>query len=497
MKKLLLLFLLCTSICLAQQGINYKAIISDDDAPVKNQQIALYFTIIEAATTDVYTESHAPTTDDNGLIFVNIGEGTATSGDFKSIDWSKEQYLKVSVNIGKGITDLGTTAFKNVPYALYAEKAAVIATGGINDANKVLTTDTSGNPEWALKTEFSGVSQLEKITEGGNTGYRLLGSDPNNYGNIGDHALDLSYNDIGGNDTHGATGDFSTALGINTHASGVNSTAIGYATHAANDYSMALGYETEAIGFNSTAFGSNTKASGNNTMAMGTNTEALGDFSTTTGYGSKTTGEFATALGFYTEATGLSSIAMGEGCIASGNISSVMGLGTTAEAYAQTTVGLYNTELAITNGTGSYVAETRLFVVGNGTGNSNRSDAMVVLKNGNTTINGDLDVEEVHAADSGDADMKAYIYGLIIGSNGSKANASSAGYQTSKISTGHYRITFNNAPSSHIDYLVMATLHQDIGFVRTSKSQQYIDIRTYNTSETLTDMSFNFVVYKK
>jgi hypothetical protein len=65
-----------------------------------------------------------------------------------------------------------------------------------------------------------------------------------------------------------------------------------------------------------------------------------------------------------------------------------MGRETTAESLGQTTLGMFSTAKA-GNAT-SYVDTDRLFVIGNGTSVTNRSDALVMLKNGNTKLNGAL-----------------------------------------------------------------------------------------------------------
>src|SRR5690606_5742838 len=63
------------------------------------------------------------------------------------------------------------------------------------------------------------VGQLEKITEGANTGYRLKGANPANYGDIGSNAIDLSIS-TGASGNRGATGTHSFAVGQNSRASG-------------------------------------------------------------------------------------------------------------------------------------------------------------------------------------------------------------------------------------------------------------------------------------
>jgi len=75
---------------------------------------------------------------------------------------------------------------------------------------------------------------LEKITEGSNTGWRLIDQDPNNYGNIGNDAVDLSINTTVSN-VSGATGNIAFAEGYNVRAEGNYSHAEGYRTISQND----------------------------------------------------------------------------------------------------------------------------------------------------------------------------------------------------------------------------------------------------------------------
>lgn len=120
-----LIMLICVFTASAQQGINYKAIINDANGdPLVETAVTVQFTILENGTESVYIESHSTTTDVNGIIIVNIGEGAPTpeSVDFNSIDWgSNPHFLKTEIDSGDGLMDMGTTEFKAVPYALYAK----------------------------------------------------------------------------------------------------------------------------------------------------------------------------------------------------------------------------------------------------------------------------------------------------------------------------------------------------------------------------------------
>jgi hypothetical protein len=136
------LVILFVALCAtAQQGINYKAIINDaNGSAIVNTAVTVQFTILENGTTPVYQETQNPTTDNNGIIIVNIGEGTVVSGVFNDIDWgSNPHFLKTEIDKGEGLTDMGTTEFKTVPYALHAKTANnVINTIGLNPGDLLM-----------------------------------------------------------------------------------------------------------------------------------------------------------------------------------------------------------------------------------------------------------------------------------------------------------------------------------------------------------------------
>lgn len=130
-------------------------------------------------------------------------------------------------------------------------------------------------------------------------------------------------------------------------------------------------------GFVSTAFGINNIASGSYSTAFGFNNTASGDTSFSSGY--------------QNTASGYRSTTMGQSSIASGSFSFALGQGVTSETASQISLGHYNT--SVSGNTNSIVATDRLFVIGNGTNGSTLSDALVMLKNGNTTLNGNLTID--------------------------------------------------------------------------------------------------------
>jgi len=106
--------------------------------------------------------------------------------------------------------------------------------------------------------------------------------------------------------------------------------------------------------------------------------------------------------------------------------------------------------------------------------------------------------QKLKANDSGDADMKAYIYGEI-GYDGSYTNAYGAhtdGFTVSKLATGYYRVTFTNPPGSAAAYTVMVAKRY-IGFITVKNYASYFEIRTYDTSGIPESVSSRFLVFKK
>ena len=110
---------------------------------------------------------------------------------------------------------------------------------------------------------------------------------------------------------------------------------------------------------------------GTHSMAFGSNTTASGTVST--------------ALGSNTISSGTVTTSMGALTIASGAYSTTMGLYTLAKGYAGTVVGMFN-DPVLTIDELTETPETPMFIVGNGTNTSTRSNALLVLKNGNIGI---------------------------------------------------------------------------------------------------------------
>jgi hypothetical protein len=131
MKKILVtLTLLCTIVVFAQvpQGISYQAIALDGSGnPILSLPVGIRLSIVDtsASGTVLYTETHTPTTNAQGLYNLVIGQGTPTVGTFSTIKWeTNSKFLKLEMDAtgGTNYVLVGSTQLLSVPYALYAGK---------------------------------------------------------------------------------------------------------------------------------------------------------------------------------------------------------------------------------------------------------------------------------------------------------------------------------------------------------------------------------------
>ncbi|MFK5878290.1 MAG: tail fiber domain-containing protein [Flavobacteriaceae bacterium] len=244
---LLMLFTLSIS---AQNGFNYKAVIKDNNGNViSNSSVTVQFTILQGvAQTNVYRETHTPTTDANGIIIINIGEGTPVSGVFANIDWGADNhFINTQINTSGGLLDMGTTQFKTVPYALNAGNAATkideLSDGRSfsNGSSIYLGVDAGLNDNGsdnanvgvgfnALKSNISGIGNIaigfQSLYQ--NTGYNntatgveTLFLNTTGYWNNAYGTQALFSNSMGNNNTaigvevlyNNSTGSFNTAIG--------------------------------------------------------------------------------------------------------------------------------------------------------------------------------------------------------------------------------------------------------------------------------------------
>ncbi|MEM9920773.1 MAG: hypothetical protein AAF990_21925, partial [Bacteroidota bacterium] len=177
-------------------------------------------------------------------------------------------------------------------------------------------------------------------------------------------------------------------------ASGQFSVAIGPSTTASESYTIAKGYKAEATSRNAVAIGSFAEAKGRNALALGNRTEALGVGATAAGHFANAYGKYSTALGNTAEAFDNTGTAIGILSDAVGEYATAIGRNTEARSYSEVAIGNYNTT-DVTNDPNNYVSTDRLLVFGNGRNSSTQSDAMIIYKNGNAKITGNLEINSL------------------------------------------------------------------------------------------------------
>jgi hypothetical protein len=138
------------------------------------------------------------------------------------------------------------------------------------------------------------------------------------------------------------------------------------------NYSAAFGFNTIALGSQSMASGTYSFANGANSFAFGYSSTAQGDYSIAGQRQALASAESSMALGYLSIATGVSSKSLG--------------IRTTAESYGEVVIGADNTDYTPASSV-IWNVNDRLFVVGNGTSATTKSDAFTVYKSGRIIAN--------------------------------------------------------------------------------------------------------------
>ena len=123
------------------QKLSYSAVVRNSaNELVANANITVAVSVTDGVNT--YTESHAATTNANGLVTLTIGEGAGATGSLSGMNWPAAS-ITATYTLPDGATVTNTVPVNAVPYALYAETAGSGGGGGI-----VTETDPTV-PAWA------------------------------------------------------------------------------------------------------------------------------------------------------------------------------------------------------------------------------------------------------------------------------------------------------------------------------------------------------------
>lgn len=131
----------------AAELINYQAVARDGSGDlIINTGVTIDLEIRNGAGgAAVFTESHNPTTDDNGVFALQIGSVSSLAG----VNWLDiDAWLQVSLNG----TDVGETQMASVPTALHSRESGqvMIYGSGTTNADKMVVQHSPAFPGWGL-----------------------------------------------------------------------------------------------------------------------------------------------------------------------------------------------------------------------------------------------------------------------------------------------------------------------------------------------------------
>jgi hypothetical protein len=156
----------------APQKMSYQSVIRNTNGDLlANAAIGLRISIIKDSPTGtvVYSETMTNTTNENGLLSIEIGGGNPISGTFTGIDWSTGTYFvktETDPNGGTNYNVVGTAQLLSVPYALYAKttrnlgKTTIYLSDDITDAEAAAQI----NSELGPNTENIYISSTNQLT---------------------------------------------------------------------------------------------------------------------------------------------------------------------------------------------------------------------------------------------------------------------------------------------------------------------------------------------
>lgn len=130
----ILIAVFITSSVFAQspEKMSYQAVVRDgSNALVTSSTVGMQISILQGSSsgTAAYVEVQNPTSNNNGLVSLEIGGGTVISGNFSAIDWTNGPYFvktETDPTGGTSYTISGTSQLLSVPYAMHAKYAESI-----------------------------------------------------------------------------------------------------------------------------------------------------------------------------------------------------------------------------------------------------------------------------------------------------------------------------------------------------------------------------------
>lgn len=250
------------------QKMTYQSVVRDaNDLLITNSTVGVQISITEQSSTfPVYVEQHTATTNNNGLLTLQVGDGSVLVGDFATIDWGNGVYsieTEVDLNGGTNYTINGISELLSVPYAFHAQTVESSAGGGVT-LNEAYNHGGAGAGR-IINTD-NGALEINNSVTGNTKGLLVTTSVPSSFGvdvehtNVGVAMRAISTNPLNNfaaaqAETNSSSPQNAAIIGQNTGAGyavagQIPASATGSAAVYGSNLRTDDGSGVEAIGFN-------------------------------------------------------------------------------------------------------------------------------------------------------------------------------------------------------------------------------------------------------
>lgn len=266
----------------APQKMTYQSVVRNaSNTLISNTSVGVQISILVGSPTGsaVYIERHTTSTNANGLVSLEIGNGTVIAGNFSTIDWSTgNYYIKTETDPNGGTTYsiAGTSQLLSVPYALYAAEAGSGGSsfsGDYNDLTNVPTnvssfTNDAGYITSPNDADSNPTNEIQSLSIAGQN-LSISGGNTIALPTAAGVTLDGAYDQGGAGLGRTITAD---AGPVQINGSGTNTAALGIVfsgtgnsinasnTNAANTFAVVQGVTNSSNTNNSAVYGQSTGA---------------------------------------------------------------------------------------------------------------------------------------------------------------------------------------------------------------------------------------------
>lgn len=158
-----------SAIAQAPEKFNYQAIVRNTAGTVvANQAVGVRVSILQGSIIGpaVFVETHTPSTNNYGLINLQIGGGTNVGPQLNTIDWSSDTYfvrIEIDPAGGSAYSLTSSSQLISVPYALHAKTAEFVDDADADPTNEYLTNVSLSGTNLNI-TDDGGTHTVDLVT---------------------------------------------------------------------------------------------------------------------------------------------------------------------------------------------------------------------------------------------------------------------------------------------------------------------------------------------